>query len=165
MKKGYSDLTACFFVNKSFYLWRGDYNQSVKPIKICIMKLIKKSLLFLFVCFSFFAATSNAMHSEVNTSKIRLMGTLVPPKKLRSSVDVIQACQDGHLLQVDFLSDLGAINVSIYDAESGEVVHQSAVDTAVEQQLFIDVTSLPAGVYTLEFVDSQDQYLQGDFEI
>jgi hypothetical protein len=131
------------------------------------MKLIKKSLLFLFVFSSFFAATLNAIHSEVNTSAhtIRLMGTLIPPKKAKSSVDVIQACQDGHLLQVDFSSHLGTINVSIYDAESGEVVHQSAVNTAVEQQLFIDVTSLPAGAYTLEFVDSQDQYLQGDFEI
>jgi hypothetical protein len=129
------------------------------------MKLIKKSLLILFVFSSFFAATSNAMYSEVNTSKIRLTGTLAPPKKAKFSIDVIQACQDGHLLQVDFSSHLGSINVYIYDAESGEVVHQSAVDTAVEQQLFIDVTSLPAGVYTLEFVDSQDQYLQGDFEI
>jgi hypothetical protein len=80
-------------------------------------------------------------------------------------VEVIQVCQDGDLLQVDFSSNLGVINVCIYDAESGEVVHQSSVDTALEQQLFIDVTSLPAGVYTLKFVDSQDRYLQGDFEI
>jgi hypothetical protein len=131
------------------------------------MKLIKKSLLFFLIFSGFLAITPNAMYSagSTSTNKIQLKGSLYSPTKFRSLMEAIEAYQDGYLLQVDFLSSLGTINVYIYDAESGEVVYQSSVDTAGEQQIFIDVTSLPDGVYTLEFVNSQDQYLQGDFEI
>jgi hypothetical protein len=105
------------------------------------------------------------MHNECNNAgeDIDLMGNLPFPPQ-RSLTQAIQASKGEHSLQVNFLSRLGTIDVYIYD-ESGNAVYQQSVNTLVSQQVSIDITPLSSGEYTIRFVNAQNQYLQGDFEI
>jgi hypothetical protein len=61
--------------------------------------------------------------------------------------------------------DLNKCNLEkIYD-ETGNAVYQQSVDAYAGLRIFIDMASFDEGEYTIEFVDSQVQYLLGDFEI
>ncbi|GHT41369.1 hypothetical protein FACS189437_08180 [Bacteroidia bacterium] len=86
------------------------------------------------------------------------------PSKQRSLIQPIQAFKNNFFVQVNFLSNLGTIDVYIYN-EYGAVVYQEAVNTAVEREISIDISSLSSGEYTIRFVNSQNRYMQGDFEI
>jgi hypothetical protein len=52
----------------------------------------------------------------------------------------------------------------VYDGY-GDAVYQQPVNTFAGQQVYIDITSLDSGEYTIEFVNSLNQYLAGGFEI
>ena len=120
---------------------------------------MKKNLLFLMVlgCLSI---TSISMKAQ---SEIDLSGQYAAGKS-RSLIPPIQAFVIGQSIEADFNASLGTIVVSIYD-EAGNAVYQQSVNTYAGQQIFIDITSFNPGEYTIEFVNSQNEYLSGEFEI
>jgi hypothetical protein len=127
---------------------------------------MKKNYLLLFFCFSlFFIASVDAKSNECSDllEQIELMGEFRAHKQ-RSLEKPIQAFISEYSLQVNFLPNLGTIAVYIYD-EQGAIVYQQSVNTSAEQDVYIDITFLSSGEYTIMFVDSQGQYMQGDFEI
>ena len=85
-------------------------------------------------------------------------------EKQRSLVIPIQTYLSDQSIEVNFSSSLGTIAIRIYD-ENENIVYKKSVDTYSIQQIFINITSFVEGVYTIEFVNSQNQYLSGNFKI
>jgi ABC-type transport system involved in multi-copper enzyme maturation permease subunit len=129
----------------------------------------KVYLLLFFICCLFVSslnATSNLSYIECADAEeeIKLQGDLSGTSVQRSLIPTIQAFKDEYAVEVNLLSNLGIIAIYLYD-ETGGIVYQQSVNTSATQQVFIDITALNSGVYTLRFVNSQNQYKQGDFEI
>lgn len=125
---------------------------------------MKKIHLFLLLgCLLSTSMSEAIINNNRDTKEIDLSGDL-PPKKQRSLVKPIQVFLSDRFLEVDFNDSLGVIVISIYD-ETDNAVYEQSVSTYAGQQIFIDTTSLNAGVYTIEFVNSNDEYLCGSFEI
>jgi len=126
---------------------------------------MKRIFLFL-MCFccllpiSIGGTTSNNNRDE---EEIDLLGDL-PKPILKSLVNPIQAFITDQFIDVVFNSAIGTIEISIYD-ETENIVYQRSVDTYAGQHVFIDITSFEEGVYTIEFVNSKNEYLAGEFEI
>ena len=125
------------------------------------MKRIYSILLFL--CCLLTVSTGYALTHKIDGDKIRLKGEF-PPPVTKSLVDPIEDFQTGQSIEVSFYSKLGIITIFIYD-ETGEIVYQQSTSTYSGLQLSIDITSFDSGVYTIEFVNAQGQYLSGSFEI
>ena len=127
---------------------------------------MKRIYLFLVFCCLLSTSTiisgETIVNSKATTSKITLSGNY-PPGKSRSLVEPVQAFIIGQFVEVDFYDSLGTIDLFIYD-ESGNAVYQQSVNASTGQQLSIDISSFDAGVYTIEFVNSQTD-LFGEFEI
>ena len=125
---------------------------------------MKRIYLFLFFFCCFLPATMGGTLINNNLEdEIDLKGNL-SGNKSKSLQQPIQAFITGQFIQVNFNASLGTIALSIYD-ETGNAVYQQSVSTYAGQQLFIDITSFDTGVYTIEFVNSRNEYLSGEFEI
>jgi len=104
------------------------------------------------------------VNDNKNAAKeINLSGNLSTVKQ-RSLVQPIQAFITEQFIEIDFNASLGTIVLSMYD-ETGSAVYQQSVNTYAGQQLLIDITSFDAGQYSIEFINSQNEYFSGDFEI
>lgn len=125
---------------------------------------MKKASLLLVL---FFTAVSLNVMSNVCTNaevdQIELSGYLSGQKQ-RSLTKPVQVLKRENSLQVNFSANLGTIVISVYDGY-GDAVYQQPVNTFAGQQVYIDITSLDSGEYTIEFVNSLNQYLAGGFEI
>ena len=119
----------------------------------------------LFFCCLFSPSKSETMvNDNKNAAKeINLSGNLSTVKQ-RSLVQPIQAFITEQFIEIDFNASLGTIVLSMYD-ETGSAVYQQSVNTYAGQQLLIDITSFDAGQYSIEFINSQNEYFSGDFEI
>jgi len=128
------------------------------------MKRIYLFLVFCFLLSTFIIISGETItNSKSTTSKITLSGNY-PPVKSRSLVEPVQAfIIDQSSIEVDFYDSLGTIDLLIYD-EAGNAVYQQSVNASTGQQLSIDISFFDAGVYTIEFVNSQTD-LFGAFEI
>ena len=124
---------------------------------------MKKNYLFLLFICCLSLSSMSGMNNNRDAKEIALKGNL-PPKPQKSLVQPIQVFITDQFLEVDFNDSLGTIVISIYD-EAGSAVYQQSVNSYGGQQLWIDITSFDAGEYTIEFVNSQGQYLCGWFEI
>jgi hypothetical protein len=130
---------------------------------------MKTKVLFWFIFLGIITAsfTSKSFSSVLmsNTEKeIELHGSLsnIQPRSLLP--DPIEAFINSSGLNAIFLSNLGDIDVVVYDA-SGAIVHQQTVNTQTEQQLTIDLYSWYKGVYQVKFINSTGQFMYGTFEI
>jgi hypothetical protein len=128
-------------------------------------------LVLFFFSFCFFTASFDAMSNECadTATQIRLTGNLSSVKIRTSNANAVQAEDvqvflDDNSLQVRFFSNLGTIAISLYD-EYGSIVYQQPVNTFAGLRMDIDISSLSRGEYAIEFVNSQNQYLEGYFEI
>jgi len=104
--------------------------------------------------------TSNISRGE---EEIDLLGDL-HGVIIKSLIKPIQVFIIDQLIEVDFNVSLGEISVSIYD-ETENVVYQKSVNTYSGMQIFIEISSFDEGVYTIEFVNSKNEYLAGEFRI
>jgi len=124
----------------------------------------KKNYIFvlLLCCFTMTTTAMNA-ESSVTPEEIDLSGNLQTDRQ-RTLIKPVQAFIFEQSIEVDFNAGLGTVNVSIYD-ESGNAVFQQSVMTYAGQVVYIDISSFDLGEYTLEFINSQEQYLYGTFVI
>ncbi|MDR3340442.1 MAG: DUF3244 domain-containing protein [Candidatus Symbiothrix sp.] len=125
---------------------------------------MKKIYLLSFIFCCFFATTmGNALNRSNDADEIDLLGDLVFPKQ-KSLIKPIEAFITGQYIEVNLYANLGTIAIFIYD-ETGGIVYQQSVITSSEQQVIINISSFDSGEYEIEFVNSQNQYLSGVFEI
>jgi hypothetical protein len=108
---------------------------------------------------------TNALNMRNNDveREIELSGKLVDGKQ-KSLIKPINAFITGQYIEVNLSANLGTIVISIYD-ETGGLVYQQSVITSSVQQVIINISSFEAGEYEIEFVNSQNKYLSGVFEI
>jgi hypothetical protein len=124
---------------------------------------MKKVFLLLLIFSTCFFTMSDARVVDEDFEEIVLYGDL-PTNRQRSLANPIQAFKNENSLQLKFSSNLGTIVIYIYD-ETDSVIYQQSVSTNSGQQVYIDITLLSSGEYTIEFVNSQNKYLRGNFEI
>ena len=105
----------------------------------------------------------NAMSNNRGEKEIRLNGN-IPAGTVRSLVQPVQVFITDTFLKVNFNASLGTISLFVYD-ETGSVVYRQSVNTYAGQQIRIDITAFEEGEYTIELVNSQNEYLCGSFEI
>jgi hypothetical protein len=128
---------------------------------------MKTNGFLLFFCFSFFfTASFDAISNGTNDTprQIELKGDFTSANRQRSLTSPIQVFISEQSLQVNLQANQGNLSINIYD-EYGAVVYQESVNTSNVQLLSIDITSFGSGSYTIVFINAQNQYLQGDFEI
>jgi hypothetical protein len=129
---------------------------------------MKKTIL---ICYAFLcvtvtdAALSSYPVNICSQSKkeIELKGDL-PGVSTKSAIRPIQAFIDTSELEVDFSYNLGDIDVVIY-SEDGNTVYERSVDTSEEDQLLIDLSVLEPGIYEIRFINTEGQFMYGEFEI
>jgi hypothetical protein len=127
---------------------------------------MKKNFTFmLFCCLLTIPAMSGALTNKCNdVDDIDLNGD-IPTKKIQKSlIRPMQVFIVGQSIEVDFNATLEAMSISIYD-EMGSAVYQQSIDAYAGQQIFIDIAFFEEGEYTIEFINSQGQYLFEDFII
>jgi hypothetical protein len=95
---------------------------------------------------------------------ILLQGSLIDrPVKSYSSTPFHAAKYSSHIT-VYYLNDLNNISVKIVNA-SRQIVCSANVNPVAGGQLYIGISSLPAGEYTLMFSNANGNSVYGDFEI
>ena len=130
--------------------------------------VMKKKILFLSVVFTV-CLLNTGLLSANNTDvpdknkDVELTGNLLEPGT-RSLLPPISAIQYSNYIEVSLSRFLGEISVSIYD-EANNVVYTETINPATQPVFCIDTGFLCAGVYSIEFVNSQGQYLEGSFVI
>lgn len=77
----------------------------------------------------------------------------------------ISATFEGNVLYVEFITPVGNVDIAIKDATQN-VVYTSSMDvTAFGQQVAISVENYQAGTYIIEFRNSKDGYVYGEFTL
>ena len=77
----------------------------------------------------------------------------------------ISATFVGNVLYVEFTTPVGNVDIAIKDATQN-VVYTSSMDvTAFGQQVAISVENYQAGTYIIEFRNSKDGYVYGEFTL
>lgn len=72
---------------------------------------------------------------------------------------------EGNVLYVEFTIPVGNVDIAIKDATQN-VVYTSSMDvTAFGQQVAISVENYQAGTYIIEFRNSKDGYVYGEFTL
>jgi autotransporter translocation and assembly factor TamB len=126
---------------------------------------MKKLVLTLFLslfCFVLHATTNSHEQSNSVKKEVAVNSTSSAPST-RSPVSLpISLYQDETELEALFLVNIGTVCITISDA-SGAVVYQDIVDTSVNNQTNIDLSSLVSGNYTISFIYSITVY--GNFQI
>ncbi|MDR0602681.1 MAG: DUF3244 domain-containing protein [Bacteroidales bacterium] len=95
--------------------------------------------------------------------EIDMHGTLslVP---FRSSSQPFQATKYASYIRVNYLANLTNITVQVVKA-SGQTVYSNTVNTVTGGQLYISLSGLSSGDYTLVFTAPNGNSVYGDFEI
>lgn len=77
----------------------------------------------------------------------------------------ISATFEGNVLYVEFTAPVGNVGIAIKDATQN-VVYTSSMDvTAFGQQVAISVENYQTGTYIIEFRNSKDGYVYGEFTL
>lgn len=79
-------------------------------------------------------------------------------------LDPIRATISATSLDIEFLSNLGDINVEVYANNSG-LVYEYNIDSQTQQSISISVSVWDSGIYEIRFVNSDGKYMYGTFEI
>ncbi len=128
------------------------------------MKNLLRISLLLFVIIIPFTGQSFTNQDTSKEKKIELRGTFreTPIKSLIQTP--ICASISLTSLNVDFLSNLGNIDIEITSVSEG-FVYNNSVNTKTQTSLSIDVSSWNSGVYQIRFENSDGRYMYGTFEI
>ncbi|MGV8092291.1 MAG: DUF3244 domain-containing protein [Mangrovibacterium sp.] len=108
-------------------------------------------------------STSSVNYSLDAEEEIELNGSL-SEISIKSVIRPIQAFISTTELETNFLYNLGDIDVVIC-GEAGGVVYERSVDTSIEDQIFIDISSWDQGTYEIRFINSEGRFMYGEFEI
>lgn len=98
---------------------------------------------------------------SINADEINLSSNY-PASITRSLIRPVQVFISYQIVEVDFISTLGTVVISIYD-ETGNIVYQQLVIAAAGQRLLIDISLFDEGNYTIE-IDNSQTHLSGNFE-
>ena len=122
---------------------------------------MKKTSLFLYaLCIGLLFPVS--IVKSDNTKPIDLYGEL--QNTGARSLSPITAIQYPDFIEVTLSKFLGEISIWIYD-EANNIVYKEKIDTSIQSDLYIDTTLFESGIYTIVFMNSQNGYLSGRFEI
>lgn len=76
----------------------------------------------------------------------------------------VSATFEGNVLYIDFTSPIGNVDITIKDAT--QQVYTSSIDVVASgQRIAISVEDYKAGTYTIEFRNSGDGYVYGEFTL
>ena len=89
---------------------------------------------------------------------------LVSTPSTRSVIHQIEVFKTTSELDVNFLCDVGSINMVIYDG-SGNVVYEENVDATAVHQVSIDISDWHSGSYEIRFIDTDGNFMYGEFDV
>ena len=108
---------------------------------------------------------NNNLVKPTESDPIKLTGEMTKTgTRTIGSEQPISAYQYSGYIEVSLSRFLGVISIEIYDSEY-DIVYDETVDSADQSDLQIDTSGLTAGEYTIQFTNSQGQYLCGIFMI
>ncbi|MDR3327398.1 MAG: DUF3244 domain-containing protein [Prevotellaceae bacterium] len=125
---------------------------------------MKNCYLFLFFVSLFCSLNLGATINEDGNDNPIENGNFIDNNKQRSLLEPIQAFKTEQSIQVSFSANSGTISISISN-KTGGIVYQQSVNTSSLQQVIINISSFASGEYEIKFVNSQNKYLSGVFEI
>lgn len=82
---------------------------------------------------------------------------------LRSGGDAVIAEVQGNVIMAMFLQDVGNLEVTLTNS-MGDTVYEATVNTSVQQQVFIPLSGISSGLYTITFGNNLGS-MYGNFEI
>ncbi|MGQ1948827.1 DUF3244 domain-containing protein [Geofilum sp. OHC36d9] len=129
--------------------------------KLPFILLVLATLLFPGICQS---SNSNLFNQDDVQKEIDLMGSLAETSIRSVLPEPIYASIGSISLNVDFLYNIGNIDVEIYSI-TGAIVYSQSVNTQTQEQLSIDVTEWDSDFYEIRIVGSTGNYMYGTFEI
>ena len=108
------------------------------------------------------AETSELLDSK-GPSKITMKGTLfsIP---LRSVTSPIEVSQDDNNIYVNFLCNLGNLNIVVLNP-NGTQIYQKTVNATNGSSLTISTGLWPTGDYTIQISDTQGGFMEGVFTV
>ena len=80
---------------------------------------------------------------------------------LSTGPNSIEACHSKNSVQVYFHQNFGYVNITLMN-ETGSVVYNNTVNTAVQQTFYIPLSGTSSGNYTL-VLDNANGYAEGEF--
>ena len=98
------------------------------------------------------------------TKEIFLDGTLDDTASRSPQRQIIRATINPFVLNIEFLTNTGDIDVEVSSAD-GSLVYEHSVNTETQTSLSINVSNWDNGIYEIRFTDSDGNYMYGTFEI
>ena len=129
--------------------------------KLPIVLLVLVTLLFPGISQS---SNSNLFNQGDVQKEIDLMGSLSEISIRSVLPEPIYATIGSASLNVDFLYNIGNIDIEVYSI-TGAIVYSQSVNTQTQEQLSIDVTRWDSDFYEIRFVGSTGNYMYGTFEV
>jgi hypothetical protein len=129
--------------------------------KLPIVLLVLVTLLFPGISQS---SNSNLLDQVDVQKEIDLMGSLADTPTRSVLPEPIYATIGSASLNVDFLYNIGNIDVEVYSI-TGAIVYSQSVNTQTQEHLSIDVTEWDSDCYEIRFVGSTGNYIYGMFEV
>ena len=129
--------------------------------KLPIVLLVLVTLLFPGISQS---SNSNLFNQGDVQKEIDLMGSLSEISIRSVLPEPIYATIGSASLNVDFLYNIGNIDIEVYSI-TGAIVYSQSVNTQTQEQLSIDVTEWDSDCYEIRFVGSTGNYIYGTFEV
>ena len=80
---------------------------------------------------------------------------------LSTGPNSIEACHSKNSVQICFHQNFGYVNITLM-SETGSVVYNNTVNTAVQHTFYIPISGTSSGNYTL-VLDNANGYAEGDF--
>lgn len=128
------------------------------------------SLIFIFLFAVFIPNISQSFNSTPSftpidgNKEIFLDGTLDDSASRSPQQKPIKATMGLSTLYVDFLNNIGDIDIEVHSTTGGSV-YENNVNTQTQGSLSIDVSNWNNDTYQIRFVNSNEEYLQGIFKI
>lgn len=101
---------------------------------------------------------------EGTKKDIELKGSFNDVSPRMFYLDPIRATISATSLDIEFLSNLGDINVEVY-TNNGGLVYEYNIDSQTQQSISISVSDWDSGIYEIRFVNSEGKYMYGTFEL
>ncbi len=92
-----------------------------------------------------------------NTHKINMHGNIAH----NAGPNSVEAYYDHNMVTIFFHQNFGNVNITIM-SETGSVVYNNTVNTAVQQTFYIPLSSTSSGNFTL-ILDNANGYAEGEF--
>nr|WP_321357878.1 DUF3244 domain-containing protein [uncultured Draconibacterium sp.] len=110
------------------------------------------------------SSNSNLLNQVDVQKEIDLQGSLADTPTRAVLPKPIYATIGSASLNVDFLYNIGNIDVEVYSI-TGAIVYSQSVNTQTQEQLSIDVTEWDSDFYEIRFVNPEGNYIYGTFGV